>query len=168
MLHKRIPVVITIFSILTVIFLMAPETSYACHVGTRHNAPLETCGSSGDTTASGAIIIHNSTGCFGDGVPHDLPIGTSAQVNGWRMPRNGAIQNMRVAIGRNTANATVTVAIHIDGSTTTLTTDITAGSTANVDIDDTVDVFDGERISVVTSGPSCSGVIDLSVSYGIQ
>jgi len=165
MLRTRlIPITIAIFSIFAAILLIAPNISYACNEGVKHNAD-EPCSNS-DTTAGGAIIIINGVICFSDGQPRDI---FDQFVGGWRMPRDGTIQNMRIAIGRNTADVTVSVTLHVDGTATSLRTDIVSGSTANIDITGTVDVFDGEKISIIgDSNSNCNGVVDITVSYGIQ
>jgi len=118
-------------------------------------------GSGGD--GGGSIVIHGADA--GNAGPIFIQIGS---VNAYRIPRDGTIQNIRIFVLSNSYNGAAIVTLFVDGSPTSLSATIPTESTGAIDIAGTVDVFDGEGISVVMDTDAVnSGSISLSVSYEV-
>ena len=84
------------------------------------------------------------------------------------LPRDGIIQNVRISTSSNSYNGPAVVTFFVNGIPSLISTTITAGSTADIALFDTIDVFDGDRLSVwMDTSSVSSGFITLSVSYEI-
>jgi hypothetical protein len=76
---------------------------------------------------------------------------------------------MRVLIVSNSYNGPAVVTVFINGSPTSLSAHIPAGSTSDIDIPGTVTILDGDAISVLMDVRSVSaGLIYLTVSYEVK
>jgi len=138
-------------------------TPAQAHIGEPcpHKDPTHHHCSGGD--GGGSIVIHGAGA--GNAGPIFIQIGS---VNAYRIPRDGTIQNIRIFVLSNSYNGAAIVTLFVDGSPTSLSATIPTGSTGAIDIAGTVDVFDGEGISVVMDTDAVnSGSISLSVSYEV-
>ena len=121
-------------------------------------------GSGGD--GGGAIMVHG--GSFGVAASELFVVGTGSFPVAYRIPRDGTIQNMRIFIGENTSVGPLDAIIFVNGSPTSLSATIPAESTAVIDVNDMVDVLDGDVIEVFLDATGSSGgSVKLSVSYEI-
>ena len=94
----------------------------------------------------------------------------------YRIPRDGTIQNMRILTGPLTDWGTIcygptVVTLLVNDRPTSLSTTFTSGRNRGIDVPGTVDVFDGDRISVEVdtreNSEDCRSPVLLSVSYEI-
>ena len=112
----------------------------------------------------GSVMVHGVTAGSG----YSGPIFMGGGVPEYRMPRDGTIQKMRILIPSNSDNGAVVVTLFVNGSSTLLTTTIPPGSTADVNVSGAVNVFDGDKVSVIMdSSAAISGVISITVSYEV-
>ncbi len=116
----------------------------------------------------GAIVVH--TGRVGAGKIQEHFAWT---VPVYRIPRDGTIQNMRIFIedAYCPSDGPFDGTIVVNDRPTSLSTTFTSGRNRGIDVPGTVDVFDGDRISVEVdtrenSEDSCNAVL-MSVSYEI-
>jgi hypothetical protein len=116
--------------------------------------------------AAGSIMVHG--GGFGVGGAPVNFVHYGAGVPVYRSPRAGVIQNMRILVTTNTYNGSTPVTLMVNGVATTLSTVIAAGSTANIDVPGTVNIVDGDQISIVLDrGASSAGFLELSIAYEV-
>lgn len=116
-------------------------------------------------SSHGSIMVHGIAAAPPG--PFNIPVGGAVPVP-YRFPRDGVIQRMRVLIASNSYDGPAVVTLLVNGNPTLLTTTIPAGSTADIDVPGTVNVLDGERVSMVLDTSAVSnGEIRLSVSYEI-
>jgi hypothetical protein len=89
---------------------------------------------------------------------------------GYRSPRVGTIQNVRILIESNSYNAPAVVTLFVNGAPTSITATIPGGSTADINVPGAVGILDGDKVSVLLAGSAglTGGAIDLSVSYEIK
>jgi len=161
----------TILSGVTFMFLflfgtIAPAQAHEC-VGNNHNRPDHPhCVNGAPDAGGGAIIVHG--GSVSLGAPTVFLIPAAGPV-AYRVPRDGTIQNMRVFIESNNSAGPTDVTIFVNGNPTSLSAMIPTGNTADIDVNDTVDVLDGDEIEVFLDGTASTGggSILLSVSYEI-
>jgi len=94
----------------------------------------------------------------------------------YRIPRDSIIQNMRILTGPQNDWATpcygpTVVTLLVNDRPTSLSTTFTSGRNRGIDVPGTVDVFDGDRISVEVdtreNSEDCRSPLLLSVSYEI-
>jgi hypothetical protein len=115
----------------------------------------------------GSIMVHG--GSFGacPGCPTNLIIRTGGGAAEYRLPWDGTIQNTRIRIISNSYNGRAVVTLFVNGNPSVSTT-IPAGSTTDIDVPGTVDVFDGDRVSVIIDQSAVSsGSMEIGVSYEI-
>ena len=121
------------------------------------------------TPGQGSIMV--ISGSIGDGAPNGLAcIGVGATC-AYRSPRDGTIQNMRVLIDSNPYQGPAVLTLLVNGNPTLISTVIPAGSTLDIDVPGTVDILDGDRISLqldTSAVPVNNQAIFLSVSYEIE
>ncbi len=122
----------------------------------------------------GAIMVHNGNVRSGDiwllRSPHNSGV--------YRIPRDGTIQNMRILTGPQSDWGTpcygpTVVTLLVNDRPTSASTTFTSGRNRGIDVSGTVDVFDGDRISVEVdtreNSEDCtySAPVLMSVSYEI-
>ncbi len=120
----------------------------------------------------GAIMVQN--GGVSSGVIRLLRTPVDSGV--YRIPRDGTIQNMRIFTSPvsdwgTTCYGPTVLTLLVNDRPTSLSTTFTSGRNRGIDVPGTVDVFDGDRISVEVdtrenSEDSCYAVF-MSVSYEI-
>ncbi len=134
----------------------------------KHNeTALEWPGTSA-ALGGGSIMVHG--GLFGacPGCPTTLVIRTGGGAGEYRLPRDGTIQRTRIRIVSNSFNGPAVVTLFVNGNPTSISTTIPAGNTSDLDVPPTVNVVDGDSVSVVMDVSAISdGGIEISVSYEI-
>ena len=94
----------------------------------------------------------------------------------YRIPRDGTIQNMRILTGPvsdwgTTCYGPTVLTLLVNDRPTSLSTTFTSGRNRGIDVPGTVDVFDGDRISVEVdtreNSEDCRHGVFMSVSYEI-
>lgn len=123
------------------------------------------------TGAPSAIIVHGIDVGFPNAalIPVPLAAGEVPAASAYRVPRAATAANMRLLFFRNDVDGDVVVTLYVNGNPTAISTTVAAGSTASVDVAGTVDVSDGDTLSVMLD---TTGVTDgdfwFSSSYELQ
>jgi hypothetical protein len=116
--------------------------------------------------AGGSIMVHGAT--FGAGGVAVNFVHLGGGIPEYRSPRAGTIRNTRLLVRANSFDGDSPVTLMVNGVATAITAVIPAGSTASIDIPDTVAIVDGDRVAVVLDrGASTSGSLEVSVAYEI-